>query len=286
MGARTNLRHSSNMHDTEHDPQKSTKASDAGSLRRGVMLLKILATAGARGLALTELAARADLPHPTVHRVLRQLSDERLVARNDELKRYRLGPLAFELGMAGATMYDLRDLCEEVMDRLSAETGDTVYLVVRSGFDAVCMHRHEGSFPIRTLVLDVGSRRPLGVGAGGLALLAALDDEERSEVIERIGPKLSGFHGVTTSFLERASTRTRQEGVAIVQDTVNLGVSAVGQAFRDGMGQPLGALSVAALSHRMTRSRLLHIGTMLKDGCTDIEKRLRVHRRKGWHYGP
>lgn len=263
----------------------AAKAADAGSLKRGVMLLKILATAGSRGLALTEIAARAELPHPTVHRVLRQLSDERLVARNEELKRYRLGPLAFELGLAGATMYDLRDLCEEVMDRLSAETGDTIYLVVRSGFDAVCMHRHEGSFPIRTLVLDVGSRRPLGVGAGGLALLAALEDEERAEVIARIEPKLAAFRGVTTSFLEGASVRAREEGFAIVQDTVNLGVSAVGHAFRDAMGQALGALSVAALSHRMSRQRLQHIGALLADCCTDVEKRLRIHRRDGWHFG-
>ncbi len=274
------------MSEDELGGDKASKAADAGSLKRGVMLLKILATAGARGLALTEIAARAELPHPTVHRVLRQLSEERLVARNEELKRYRLGPLAFELGLAGATMYDLRDLCEEVMDRLSAETGDTIYLVVRSGFDAVCVHRHEGSFPIRTLVLDVGSRRPLGVGAGGLALLAAMDDEERAEVINRIGPKLKAFRGVTTSFLERASIQARQDGFAIIQDTVNLGVSAVGHVFRDGMGQPLGALSVAALSHRMGRSRLQHIGALLHDCCAEVEKRLRIHRRNGWQFGP
>lgn len=262
------------------------QTKDVGSLKRGVALLKILATAGARGLALTEVASRASLPHPTVHRVLRQLVDERLVARNDELKRYRLGPLAFELGMAGSTMYDLRDLCDAAMDRLSEETNDTVYLVVRSGFDAVCMHRHEGSFPIRTLVLDVGSRRPLGVGAGGLALLAALEDEERAEVIARVGPKLASFRGMSIDLLERTSSRARLEGFSIVQDTVNLGVSAVGHVFRDGMNQPLGALSVAALSHRMTRARLVQIGSVLKDCCADVELRLRSVRSNGWHYGP
>lgn len=270
----------------DDDSLSTPRLADAGSLKRGVMLLKILATAGARGLSLTEIAARAELPHPTVHRVLRQLAEERLVARNEELRRYRLGPLAFELGMAGATMYDLHDLCGKVMENLSAQTGDTVYLVVRSGFDAVCMHRLEGSFPIRTLVLDVGSRRPLGVGAGGLALLTALNDDERAEVIARIGPKLTSFRGVTPAFLERASVRARQEGMAIVQDTVNLGVSAVGQAFRDGMGQPLGALSVAALSHRMGRERLRRIGELLREGCLEVERNLAMHRRNGWQYGP
>ena len=87
-------------------------ASDAGSLRRGALLLKILATAGTRGLTLTQLAAAAELPHPSVHRVLQQLVAERLASRNDNLRRYRLGPLIYELGMAGASMYDLRELCD------------------------------------------------------------------------------------------------------------------------------------------------------------------------------
>ena len=68
-------------------------STDAGSLKRGVQLLKILATAGPRGLSLTEIATRAALPHPSVHRVLQQLSNERLVDRHAELRRYGLGDL-------------------------------------------------------------------------------------------------------------------------------------------------------------------------------------------------
>ena len=80
---------------------------DSGSLRRGVLLLRLLATAGSRGLPLTELAARSALPHPSAHRVLKQLVEERLVEHNPETRRYRLGPLSFELGLAGSTMFDV-----------------------------------------------------------------------------------------------------------------------------------------------------------------------------------
>ncbi len=268
--------------DRDVEPQGTT---ELGSLRRGVHILKILATAGTRGLVLTEVAARAGLPHPTAHRVLHQLLDQRLVARNDECRRYRLGPLAFELGIASSTMYDWRDICDRPMAELSAETRDTVYLVIRSGFDAVCVHRIEGSFPIRTLLLDVGSRRPLGVGAGGLALLAAVEDEERGNIIERVSPKVNAATGMTASILERACARTRQDGVAIVQDTISLGVRAVGQHFCDAMGQPVGALSVAALSHRMTRDRAKCIGEMLRDGCASVERHLQQQHQNGWQSG-
>lgn len=263
----------------------TTNSRDAGSLKRGVMLLKLLATAGPRGLPLTEIAARVDLPHPSVHRVLQQLSAERLVDRHAELKRWRLGPLAFELGVAGSTMYDIRDLCNPAMDALAEATGDTVYLVVRSGFDAVCLHRREGSFPIRTLVLEVGSRRPLGVGAGGLAILAAIDEEERAEVIARVAPGLPPFGQLTAEAVAEACAATRARGAALIEGTISLGVSAMGLPFRDTMGQPIGALSVAALSQRMTAARLGSIAGLLRSACADVEQRLRALKRAGWTAG-
>jgi DNA-binding IclR family transcriptional regulator len=262
-----------------------TSNSDAGSLKRGVLLLKLLATAGSRGLPLTDLALKASLPHPSVHRLLKQLIVERLAEHNPHTRRYRLGPLTFELGLAGSTMFDIRDLCMPDMQALAESTGDTVYLVARSGFDAVCVHRIEGSFPIRTLVLDVGSRRPLGVGAGGLAILALIADDERAEVIERVAPSLKSFGGLDAEALEKACRKARSFGASVVQNTVNLGVSALGKAFRDTMGQPVAALSVAAMSQRMPSERIRRIVSDLERACANVEKALRAQRRGGWHAG-
>jgi len=269
----------------DHDSDGRTHMHDAtapGSLSRGVLLLKLLATAGARGLALTEIAARAEIPHPTVHRVLQQLAAERLVDRHPQLRRYRLGPLAFELGVAGSTLYDIRDLCKTAMDQLAGASEDTVYLVMRSGFEAVCMHRREGSFPIRTLVLDVGSRRPLGVGAGGLAILAAIDDEERNTIIARIAPALSAYKGLSAPNVRRACHLTRKRGYALIQGTINLGVTAVGQVFYSSMEQPIGALSVAALSQRMTSARIERSAKMLHQACLQLGRQLQVSRVSDW----
>lgn len=262
-----------------------TSSSDAGSLKRGVLLLRLLATAGPRGLPLTDLAAKSEIPHPSVHRLLRQLGAERLVEHNEENRRYRLGPLAFELGLAGSTMHDISDLCQPCMQGLAVFTEDTVYLVVRSGFDAVCIHRREGSFPIRTLVLDVGSRRPLGVGAGGLAILAAIAEDERRDIIERVSPNLKAFGNLTAETLEAACQQVQEAGTAVIQDRINLGVCAVGMPFRDAMGQPIGALSVAALTQRMSAKRIQSIADELRRACTQVEMQLRKQRSTGWQVG-
>ncbi|WP_084651341.1 IclR family transcriptional regulator [Ottowia thiooxydans] len=254
------------------------KNTELGSLKRGVVLLKLLATGGARGCPLSELSEKSGMPHPSAHRILKQLIAERLVEHNRETHRYKLGPLAFELGIAGSTMHDIRDLCEPTMQAMALETEDTVYLVVRSGFEAVCMHRWEGSFPIRTLVLEVGSRRPLGVGAGGLAVLAAIEEDEREEIIRRVAPSLPAFGKLTPAALAEACDTTRAHGVAIIQNRVSLGVTAVGAAFRDSMGLAIGAVSVAALSQRMGQARLRKISELVLRGARDIEASIRRQR--------
>jgi DNA-binding IclR family transcriptional regulator len=55
---------------------------------------------------------------------------------------------------------------------------------VRSGYDAVCIARVQGTYPIQTPAVPIGSRQPLGVNSGGLALLSALSEREVEEIIE------------------------------------------------------------------------------------------------------
>lgn len=91
-------------------------------------------------------------------------------------RRYFLGHLIFELGLAASSNFNLRDIRQSSLMRLADRTGDAVFLTIRSGYDTVCIDRKEGSFSIRALTLGVGTRRSLGVGAGGLALLMSLPD--------------------------------------------------------------------------------------------------------------
>ena len=64
---------------------------------------------------------------------------------------------------------------------LAAESGDSSFVSLRRGSYSVCLQREEGDFPIRTHVLQAGARHPLGVGAGAMAILAALTEAEAEE---------------------------------------------------------------------------------------------------------
>jgi len=249
--------------------------AEPGSIERAVQLLKLLATAGKRGRALTQLAEATALPHSTVHRLLRRLMHEHLVIQKESDKWYALGPLAFELGLAAMAAYDLREHCRASLDRLAEEVGDTVYLSVRSGSESVCEARHEGPSPIRVNTLSIGSRRPLGLGAGGLAILAFLPDVEREDIIAADGRRICEEGRLTEAVLRAAIEACRRQGHSLIRNRVTLGVTAAGVPIRDTLGRPIAAISVAAIDDRMREDRVASLARRLHEHAREIEGSLR-----------
>jgi len=241
------------------------------SIRRVSTLLREVAAAGQAGLRLSELAARAQLEHATAHRMLKVLRAERWLERDDETKRYYLGPLIFELGLCMPIKSDFRRVFQPTLAKLSSETKDTVYLNVRSGFDFVCMAREEGSFPIRAMLHNVGGRRPLGVGASGIALLMELDDRQIEAVIRTNAPRFR-YYGLATqkTALETVELAKRL-GYALSRDLDVPGLSAIGIPIHNAAGQPFAAISIAMATSRLCDDRCEALHTMMRRAVDRIE---------------
>ena len=250
--------------------------AEPGGIERAVQLLKLLATAGKRGRALTQLAEATALPHSTVHRLLRRLMHERLVVQKESDKWYALGPLAFELGLAAMAAYDLREHCRASLSRLAEEVGDTVYLSLRAGDSALCVARQTGSFPIRTLTLEVGDYRPLGLGAGSLALLSALPDEEVEQVIARNREKLAPHANFDQVSLRAMVRQTREQGHSLNDGKMLPEMAAIGVIVHDASGRPAAALSIATIASRMQPERRASIVALLMREARALEQALGV----------
>lgn len=241
------------------------RVDGAQIIRRVFDILRLIAHRSPGGGRLKDLAEAAGLPRPTVHRILQALAAERIVRQDPASKRYQLGPFAFELGLAAPQQTRLIELSRPVLHRLAARTEDTIYLVARSGMDAVCIDRIQGSFPIRTFTLDVGDRRPLGVGAAGLALLGALGDADVDAVIERCRGEFPLYGGLTAEAVREGVAAARATGFGLSREKLTLGVSGIGIAVpRDG-GPPFVGVSVAAISERILGPRRDSLQTILKE---------------------
>lgn len=206
------------------------------------------------------------------------MARERLVEKDDDSRKYTLGPLAFELGLAAERQFDIRGLCRPILERLAIEAEDTVYLIQRSGHEAVCIDRQEGPSPIRVLTLEVGSRCPLGLGAGGLAILAALAHPEMEEVLAAIMPAIESRWRFPEGALRDSIQNARENGHAVIRNRITLGTTAVGRHVKDSLGRPVAALSIAAVNARMDPARILQLASLLEREAREIE-RLLVRRR-------
>jgi DNA-binding IclR family transcriptional regulator len=256
----------------------SAALAHEGPLVRGIVLLRLLAAGGRRGVALTQLARSAGLPNSTAHRLLQQLLAHRLAMQTEGSSRYVIGPLAYELGLVAAHQFDIRQLCQPSMERLALDAADTVYLVQRSGTEAVCVDLRQGPTTVQVTALQIGSRRPLGLGAGGLAILAALPEDEAEEVLAAVTGVIERDWRFPEQILRESLQAARERRLAVIENRITAGVTAIGRSFRDSLGHVFGAITVAGSSARMTRSRASAIEGHLRDAAQGIEHALRGHQ--------
>lgn len=250
------------------------KVSGTQSIHRTARVLRELAAADRAGMRLTDIAQRTGLEHPTAHRILKRLMVEGFVAQRRDTRIYTLGPLIYELGLAAARRYDIRGTCQEVLEELAQETGDTIFLNARSGFDAVCIDRKEGWFPIKTLVYEVGSRRPLGVGAGGIALMLSLSEDEVREIMRANSHRIAGYGTLTPENVMQMYQASKGLGYGLTEELAVPGVSAMAMPVMMDEGAAYAAVSVVAISSRMSDDRKADLLVLLREKVQKLEQAL------------
>jgi DNA-binding IclR family transcriptional regulator len=254
-------------------PEAAGALSGTQSIERALWLLREIAAHNRSGSRLLDLSTRTGLQRPTVHRMLKCLVAEGMVQQDADSHRYYLGSMVFELGLTAAPRFNLREICHPSLTRIAEVTGDTAFLTQRSGLDGVCLDRHEGTFPIKTFTLEIGMRRPLGVGIGSLAILSALPEEEIKHVINSNAARLTE-HGLTAASLLGQVRRAQRLGYALRENPSLAGVRSMGYAIHNSSGVAFAALSVSAISSRMTEKRVLELAGLLKTEVRQIEKQL------------
>jgi DNA-binding IclR family transcriptional regulator len=214
------------------------------------------------GAMLSAVARDTGLGKGTVHRLLNALINAGLAFQAPESRLYRLGVGLALLGHA-AHRQDFATLAKPFLLRLAEETQDTIYASVREGAAAVCVAREIGAFPIRTLSLDVGHLRPLGVGSGSLAMFAFLPDDEIDALLNKNGGWLVRYPGHARKELLAKVAETRRRGYSLVEGRIVPGMNAMGVPVIGTEGRAVAALSLAAIADRVSGPRVAQLARML-----------------------
>jgi len=252
------------------------KSSPKGtqSIERTIQILKKVASRNTAGITLAEIARETGLKPPTAHRILACLAEHGLLMQRGPKREYFLGMLAYELGLAANCHFTLRELCSPVLNRLARITGDTVFLTTRSGIDSVVIERADGSYPIRVLTQMVGERRPLGSTAGGLALLVAMPEAERNDVIRKNRHRLNQYGNLTESLLNSMVERASKLGYALNEGQILPEVTGIGVVIPTLLGSHYAALSIVALNNRLQGKRREEVVAMLNAEAAKLGRTL------------
>jgi len=246
------------------------------SISRTTVILEALATSPSTGLRLVDVVRITGLSKATVHRLLAGLAECGLVDQHLETNCYFVGVRILSWAVTAGEFFGLVRVSEGAIHRLAQFTSDTIYLSARSGDDALCIHCCEGSHPIKTLTLNVGDRRPLGVSAGGLALLAFLSDPEIARVLEAQEAAKVALP-IDRATLSKMVSEARRAGFAYYDapvfhgTEVVTGMAGIAVPIRGPEGRPFAALAVAAIESRLQAAQRKSIGAQLQIEARSIE---------------
>lgn len=225
-----------------------------GTLARGLDILELFA-GDTPELTQTEISERLGLPVPTVHRLVKLLTERGWLVRDGASRRLRVGLGAARL-LPAVRLPDLaRDPLRKMADR-SGETVNLATLDTRSGtgVSEVLYLVTEAGSNLLTLRSHVGLRLPVHATALGKCLLAQLDDEDARRAAGRQPyPALTPRTVTSWEKLRGQLERVRREGVAHSREEYEVGLHsiAVPLAWMDGDG-PV-ALNVSLPSSRAGR---------------------------------
>jgi DNA-binding IclR family transcriptional regulator len=144
------------------------------SLDRVLVLMDELAAGPKR---LGDLAKTLDIHKSTVLRTLQTLERRGWVRRDGDPPEFRLGLRLVELSNAVLADLDVRSVARPSLQRLGAQTGETVHLAVRDKAEMVYLDKVESVHPVR-MYSRIGARAPLHCTGVGKVLLAYTPEDE------------------------------------------------------------------------------------------------------------
>jgi DNA-binding IclR family transcriptional regulator len=242
-------------------------------LDRALAALEVLANSSSE-CSLAEICSTLKLHKSTAHRLMMVLEQHRLVEKNVDSGRYRLGLKLYEFGSKAFGAIDLRRHARPYLDRLQREISETVFFCMLDDGQVFYIEKIESQQSVRTACM-VGSRAPAYCTAVGKAMLAELPDAEVNEIIRRWGLKAITPNTITTPAALKAELRAiRLRGYAIDNEEKEPGLRCLSAPVRNDTGKLLAALSVSGPAFRVTKERIPEIGKAVMQAAGELSYEL------------
>src|ERR1700744_4342364 len=161
-----------------------------------------------------EIAARTNLPKPTVSRLTYTLTKLGYLTPVPRFEKYQLAPSALSLGYAALANLGVRHLSEPFREEMMRETGGAVGSGGRDRHSMIYFGQSRNGLTLG-VQLDVGSRVPIATTAMARAYFWALWPEERANLIRDLREHYDSRWTTLRDGLERTGETVAKYGFAI-----------------------------------------------------------------------
>ncbi len=252
--------------------QAQGNARSNSGLGRAVRLLDLIVAKGP--LRFAQIEELAGIPKATLHRLLNELAEERLVQFDERVLTWSAGYRILEMANRIWTRSDIRVLARDQLLALNALSGESVQIAVLADTHGVVIDHIESTRSVRHSI-NVGNREPVYCTGSGKVLLAWCDKAQRDGIISRISfvrftPNTITDTDALTSELSLISKR----GYAIDAEERFLGTCCIAAPVVDSTGQAVAGISITAPAFRTSATDLEHWRDSLIAAAAEVSRRL------------
>src|SRR4051794_7910463 len=202
-----------------------------------------------------EIAARTNLPKPTVSRLTYTLTKLGYLTPVPRFEKYQLAPSAMALGYAALANLGVRHLSEPFREEVMRETGGAVAIGGRDRTSMIYFGQSRNGLTLG-VQLDVGSRIPIATTAMGRAYIWALPSDERAALLRELREHYGSRWPRMREGIERAGETVEQLGFTVSAGEWQDDVHAVGGAVQLKDGNRTYAFNFGAPAIRISGKRL------------------------------
>ncbi|WP_311270166.1 IclR family transcriptional regulator C-terminal domain-containing protein [Sphingobium sp. WCS2017Hpa-17] len=219
------------------------------SLARGLAVLRCFAEQE-RPMTIAQASKATGLSRPAVRRCLLTLSKLGYVAQDGS--NYVLQPKVMSLGYAYLSSTPLAIRAQPVLDQLRDDLGESCSLGIMDE-DQVCYIARAEVSRIMSIALRVGSRLPLYATSMGRVLLSDISRADRAAYFRRteLAP-ITERTETRPSELHALCDRIAEEGYAIVDEELELGLRSIAVPIYGLSGSIIAALNVGTQAARVS----------------------------------
>jgi IclR family pca regulon transcriptional regulator len=230
--------------------QKKEEAEYVMGLEKGLAIVEAFGLLRGGG-TLTEIAELTGHTKASVRRCLLTLC--KLGYASQDGRQFQLAPRALRLGHAYVASNALTKIAQPILEMTSERTRESASVAVLDSENAVFVARstHRRSL---SSGLGVGARLPAYCSATGRVLLAERPKDEVRFLLNRImRPALTPRTRTALRDIVQEIDRARQQGYAICDEELEIGLRSVAVPIRTGRGELIAALSLSVSTSRMSR---------------------------------